>query len=84
MSYGARLAGEKGCPKLGGFEQKKSEIMQIDNLIIAACGTSKHAGFFVSRLFKMLHCFNTIQVCEASEFTEKDLPFNKSGVLMVT
>ena len=32
----------------------------------------------------MLKCFNTVQVCEASEFTEEDLPERKTGVILIT
>ena len=84
LNYGARLGGIKGCPKLGGLEQHASEICAIDNCIVLACGTSKNASLFCSRIFKKLKCFNTIQICEASDFVEDDFPSEKCGVIMVS
>jgi len=46
LSYGARLAGGEGCPKLGGLEKFTEQIVGIENFVITACGSSKHAGIF--------------------------------------
>lgn len=44
LNYGARLMGGKSLVKLGGLEQNEEKLLQIENLVIAACGTSFYAG----------------------------------------
>jgi hypothetical protein len=43
LNYGARL-GNGGGVKLGGLDSHEEELFGIENLIIAACGTSFLAG----------------------------------------
>lgn len=43
LNYGARL-GDAGGVKLGGLDSHEEELFGIENLIIAACGTSFLAG----------------------------------------
>jgi len=44
LNYGARFISGEPLVKLGGLEQNEEELVAIDNLIIAACGTSYYAG----------------------------------------
>lgn len=43
LNYGARL-GDNGSVKLGGLDSNEDALMGIENLMIAACGTSYLAG----------------------------------------
>jgi glucosamine--fructose-6-phosphate aminotransferase (isomerizing) len=84
MSNGARLAGEPGSSKLGGFEEHKEELIGIKHLMIVACGTSYYAALYGARMFKLLGCFDTVQVFIASELTEEDFPESDAGVLAIS
>ena len=44
LNYGARLMGGKAMVKLGGLDSNEQELVQIDHLVIAACGTSFYAA----------------------------------------
>jgi len=84
MNYGARLAGEPGSAKLGGFDENKDELLGIRHLIIVACGTSYYAALYGVKLYKLLGCFETVQAILASELTEEDFPENDTGVLLLS
>jgi hypothetical protein len=43
LNYGARLGNGEGV-KLGGLDSHEEELINIENLMIAACGTSFYAG----------------------------------------
>ena len=84
LNFGARLSGEKGCTKLGGFENNEKLLLGIENLLIVACGTSFFAGQYASKIFKLLSCFDTVQVIEASEFSDLDIPESNPGILLIS
>jgi len=46
--------------KLGGLTSKQAEIVDIENMVIVACGSSYYAGAFALPFFKQLGCFNTV------------------------
>ena len=82
INFGGRIFNESNA-KLGGLDERSEELLKIKNLIIAACGTSFHAGLFGAKLMRQLQCFDTIQVIDASEFVTSDLPPN-CGMLVIS
>lgn len=60
--------------KLGGLEQNKQILININNIIILGCGTSYFAGLYGMYFLKNLCNFNTIQAFDGAEFTELDIP----------
>jgi len=84
LNFGARLSGEPGSAKLGGFDEHKKELIDIKHLIIIACGSSFYAGLYGAKVFKLLNCFETVQVFVASEFSESDFPEEGAGVLLIS
>jgi len=44
LNYGARFVQGEAMVKLGGLDQNEELLMAIENLMIAACGTSFYAG----------------------------------------
>lgn len=47
LNYGGRLAGgEKGMVKLGGMDSNYDSLIDIENLLIGACGTSYYASLY--------------------------------------
>ncbi len=74
-----RLSAEEGWIRLGGLEEFANRVMQAERFIIAACGTSWHAGLIAEYLFEDLARI-PVEVEYASELryrnpiiTEKDL-----------
>ena len=49
-----RLNAEEGRIRLGGLEEFANRVLQADRFIIAACGTSWHAGLIAEYLFEDL------------------------------
>ena len=84
MGNGLRLFILGDTSKLGGLEPFKEQLIKIENLILVACGSSFYAGCFALRFFKILNCFNTVQMIEASEFKEYDLPLENGGAIFIS
>jgi glutamine---fructose-6-phosphate transaminase (isomerizing) len=72
ISFGGRLLDNKVV--LGGLETHKNILAEIDNLIFLGCGTSYYSGICGIHYFKDLCNFNTLQLFDGAEFTEKDIP----------
>lgn len=70
--------------KLGGLDQKRDKLIEIDNLIIAACGTSHNAGSYGQYLMSELGCFKYVESLMASEIKERDLPKKNGGFLSIS
>ena len=49
--------GGPGMVKLGGMDNDEEELINIDNLLIAACGTSYYASLYGSYLMREFGCF---------------------------
>ncbi|GAF95120.1 unnamed protein product, partial [marine sediment metagenome] len=60
LNLGARLFDSK--VKLGGLEKNRARLWPIQNLVLAACGTSLHACSFGAQVMRSLGCFDTVQV----------------------
>ena len=60
LNYGARIMGEENTVKLGGLDSNKKNLVSIDSLIIAACGTSYLAGKYGELLMRELGCFTYV------------------------
>ena len=75
MNYGARLMSNKAMVRLGGLEKKQDELMEVENLIMAACGTSHYATKYAEHVMRKLGCFDYIECKIASEISEDDMRF---------
>ena len=60
--------------KLGGLEQHKDKLLNINNIIILGCGTSYHAGLYGMNYFKKMCNFNCVSVFDGAEFNYYDIP----------
>ena len=74
--------------KLEELDIHKDALLKIKHLIILGCGTSYHAGLWVSHLFKEMCSFQSVVVCDASEFSSNDLPkcinFDNIGFILLS
>lgn len=82
LNFGGRIL-DKARVKLGGLEEHRETLLQVDHLLIAACGTSQHAGIFGARLMLMLRSFKTVRVMDAAEVDIHDLPASARGGMLV-
>lgn len=58
---------------LGGFDKAKEELILIQNLLVAAKGSSKIAADYGAFICKYLQVFNTVKVMESFEIQNQDL-----------
>ena len=73
IGMGGRIIDEYNV-KLGGIERKREELLAVNNIILLGCGTSYHAGLLSTYMFKTMCDFNSVQVYDGAEFSEKDIP----------
>lgn len=73
ISHGGRLLSNDEV-KLGGLNEKKDELLKLDNMILLGCGTSYHAGMFGVQYLKELSGLNSVQLFDGAEFTKDDIP----------
>ena len=59
---------------IGGLNEKKNELENVDNLILLGCGTSYNAGCYVINIFKDLCKFNSVQIIDGADFKFLDVP----------
>lgn len=67
LNYGGRLS-ETNVVMLGGLSEKRKILVQVDHLVICACGTSFYCALYAANLMRHLRSFHTVQVVNASEF----------------
>jgi glucosamine--fructose-6-phosphate aminotransferase (isomerizing) len=71
--------------KLGGLDSYKSQLIELDHIIILGCGTSYHSGLWGSDIFKTLEIFQTVSVYDGAEFRYKDIPKSgKTGLILIS
>lgn len=83
LNHGARIKDEISV-KLGGLESREGELMTIKHLVIAACGTSYHAGLYGALAMRAMRAFETVQVVDASEITPHHFPTSGGGLLVIS
>lgn len=59
--------------KLGGLE-RHMELLTAEHLIIAACGSSYHAGLYSLPFFRKFSRFKTVQIVDAANVEENMFP----------
>ena len=69
MGNGGRLCGDSEV-KLGGMRN----CMDVQNIIILACGSSLHAGRIAIRFFQELCNYHIVKTCDAGEFDPSEIP----------
>jgi glucosamine--fructose-6-phosphate aminotransferase (isomerizing) len=71
--------------KLGGLDSRKSDLLNINHLIILGCGTSYNAGLWSSDIYKSLDIFDTVVCYDGAEFNVKDVPKRgKTAVILLS
>ena len=71
--------------KLGGIDNKKDVLREIDNIILLGCGTSYHAGMLGVHYFKELCEFNVVLLFDGADFGELDIPrYGSTAVILLS
>lgn len=83
LNHGARLKSDLEV-KLGGLEAYADELLTIKHLVIAACGTSFHAGLYGALAMRAMKAFETVQVVDASELTPHHFAPQGAGLLVIS
>ena len=84
ISLGGRLL-SNDMVKLGGLENHKSQLLQLDNLILLGCGTSYFAGMCGKIYFKDMCDFDSIQLIDGAEFELNDVSKRgKTGLILLS
>ncbi len=77
-----RIDHEGAMARFGGLNMSTAELRAIDRVVIAACGTSWHAGLAGEYLMEEL-AHLPAEVEYASEFRYRNAPFDKNTLLLV-
>ena len=83
LNHGARIDGDRRV-KLGGLDQNREDLLNIENLLILGCGSSYNVARLGEKYLRHIGGFNSVQAIDASEFTEEDLPRSKPGILVLS
>jgi glucosamine--fructose-6-phosphate aminotransferase (isomerizing) len=82
LSYGARLENNKVV--LGGLDANHDKLMEIKNMMLTGCGTSKNAADFGAKIMRDLECFHSVSVIDSAEVRRADVPKRGGGLLAVS
>ena len=77
-----RIDYDSAMARFGGLNMTTAELRSVDRVVIAACGTSWHAGLVGEYLLEELAHVPT-EVEYASEFRYRNAPFDKNTLLLV-
>jgi glucosamine--fructose-6-phosphate aminotransferase (isomerizing) len=77
-----RIDFDAAMARFGGLNLSTAELRAVDRVVIAACGTSWHAGLVGEYLLEELAHVPT-EVEYASEFRYRNAPFDKNTLLLV-
>ena len=80
-TFRGRLLPEQGMIKMAGIDQNLERFLNADRIIIAACGTSWHAGLVAEYIFEDLARI-PVEVEYASEFRYRNPVISEKDVLI--
>jgi glucosamine--fructose-6-phosphate aminotransferase (isomerizing) len=76
-----RINHDEAMPKFGGLNMTPAELRAVDRIVIAACGTSWHAGIVGEYLMEEFAQIPT-EVEYGSEFRYRNAPLDKSTLIL--
>ncbi len=77
-----RLDHDEATARFGGLNMSAAELREVDQIVIAACGTSWHAGLVGEYLLEDFACV-PVEVEYASEFRYRNPPIEKHTLVLV-
>jgi glucosamine--fructose-6-phosphate aminotransferase (isomerizing) len=84
INNGGRIL-DDSTVKLGGLDNNRTNLLDIDHLILLGCGTSFHSGLWVLDIFKSLDIFHTVAIYDGADFNKRDIPKRgKVGAVLIS
>ncbi len=77
-----RLNWEEATAQLGGLNMRAQDLRDIDRIIIAGCGTARHAGLVGEYIIEQL-AHIPVEVEYASELRYRNMPLDKGTLVFV-
>lgn len=81
-TFRGRMQADKGLIKMAGVDDHLEKFLNANRIIIAACGTSWHAGLVAEYMFEDIARI-PVEVEYASEFRYRNPVINKNDILIV-
>jgi len=81
-TFRGRMQLEKGFIRMAGVDDHLERFLNVDRIIIAACGTSWHAGLVAEYIFEDIARI-PVEVEYASEFRYRNPVINQNDILIV-
>lgn len=73
MNNGGRVSSNVTV-MLGGLDVNKTQLMELNHLILLGCGTSYHSGLWSLEIFKTMDIFDTVSIYDGADFQIRDIP----------
>ena len=83
LSLGGRILSTNEV-KLGGLEEKKTELLECKHAIILGCGTSYFAGLMGKIYFEQMCNFKTVSCIDGAEFETRNIIDNRTAVFFLS
>ena len=84
LSFGGRILSNYEVI-LGGLNENKNILKNIDNIILLGCGTSYNSGMIGMYYLKELCNFNSVQLFDGAEFELHDIPkYGNSAFILIS
>ena len=84
INNGGRIL-DDSTVKLGGLDNNRANLLDIDHIILLGCGTSYHSGLWVLDIFKSLDIFHTVAIYDGADFNKRDIPKRgKVGAILIS
>jgi len=81
-TFRGRMQLDKGFIRMAGIDDHLERFLNVDRIIIAACGTSWHAGLVAEYIFEDIARI-PVEVEYASEFRYRNPVINQNDILIV-
>ena len=84
MNNGGRVSSNVTV-MLGGLDTNKTQLMELNHLILLGCGTSYHSGLWSLEIFKTMDIFDTVSIYDGADFQIRDIPKKgKVGAILLS
>ena len=84
INNGGRIL-DDSTVKLGGLDNNRANLLEIEHIILLGCGTSFHSGLWVLDIFKSLDIFHTVAIYDGADFNKRDIPKRgKVGAILIS
>ena len=83
LAFGSRMS-DTGEIMLGGLDRNAERLSNIQNLMLASCGTSLYASQYGAKLMRDIGAMDTCYAHDAAEIRVQDIPKTLGGIIAVS